>query len=121
MRNRLSQATGDPDAGARVCTVPPRPGFPATPAWLRSAILGTDGTVYAPAAAVIPCPPRPAAWPERWALLVDAAREQGIPVVTFDGHPFMPTGWLASEFPDSADAVRTIEHVTRRHFAAESN
>lgn len=98
--------------GARVCTVPARPGASPTPDWLRSAILGPGGEVYAPAAV---------AGPGVEAELAGRALREGVPVAMFEGHPFVPTGWLAAEFPDRAAAVLKIEHVTRRHFAAESN
>jgi hypothetical protein len=74
--------------------------------WARSAALDGDGTVFAPAAI---------AGTEEAVLL--SATWDGVTILMDCGHPYLPTGWLAGEYPEIADICTKIETRVRAHFA----
>jgi hypothetical protein len=80
------------------------------PAWMRSAALADDGTVFAPAAI---------AGNELRSFLV-AAWDGDVPTVTDHGHYYLPTSWLAREYPDVADIGTLIEKRVAEFTARET-
>lgn len=72
------------------------------PGWGRSAALADDGTIYLPAAL--------GAAERRVALM---AMWDGVGVVEMDGHHFVPSSWLAREFPDIAGLCQEVEEKVR--------
>jgi hypothetical protein len=81
------------------------------PEWARSAAMAGDGTVFAPAAMTDD--------PEMFVVL-KAGWAGGVPLVTDDGHAYLPTWWLAREYPDVADTCRAIEAKLTAHFAGKT-
>jgi hypothetical protein len=98
----------DAAEGLRWVVIGPANVGPPLPAWMRSAALAADGTVFLPGAIsgneVRAC--RSATW-------------DGVPIVEVDGHIYLPAGWLAVEYPGEADVCRMIEGRVRGHFGAE--
>ena len=68
------------------------------PKWIRSAGLADDGTVYIPAAV---------SGNEQAALL--SASWDGISMVSYLNHIFLPTSWLAKEYPMTQELCIKIE------------
>lgn len=77
-----------------------------SPAWLRSAALSPDGTVFVPAAV---------AGSETDALL--SAAYDGVTILRHRGHAYVPVGWLRLEYPQAANLAFKIEHGVREYFA----
>lgn len=73
--------------------------------WARSAALATDGTVFVPAAIV----------GEADAVL--SAGFDGVTIVRYRNHAFVPATWLRTEYPKAADLILKIERGVREHFA----
>ena len=78
------------------------------PKWQRSACIDREGTVYAPAAIT---------GNEMKAMLC-ATWDGNTPMVESDGHIYLPTQWMASEYPDMADVFELIERKAKAHFAS---
>ncbi len=75
------------------------------PEWIRSAALADDGRVYMPAAAC---------GNETQALL--AAGFDGVDMLMDDNHLYLPTDWMAREYPNLADLCAKIERTVKKHF-----
>lgn len=75
------------------------------PGWMRSAALADDGTVFVPAAIV----------GEMDAAM--SAGYDGVTIVQYRGHGFVPADWLRQEYPQAADLVTKIERGVREHFS----
>jgi hypothetical protein len=69
------------------------------PAWKRSAAIDDRGTIYAPA--VIS--------DGECTALFKAACDGDVVGIEVDGHIFLPTRWLAREYPGDADIYALIE------------
>jgi hypothetical protein len=85
------------------------PGF-RLPLWARTVALDWEGTVYAAAATTDD---------EPGAIL--AASQEGVPIL-FDKaseRRFLPTAWMAREFPQIADICANIDVTVRMHLAKE--
>lgn len=78
------------------------------PRWQRSAGLGDDGTVYAPA--VI--------GGEEQTMMLCAAYN-GVTVVNYLNHLFVSTNWLAKEFPHLQEVCEAIVRKVNKIAAAE--
>jgi hypothetical protein len=72
------------------------------PEWVRSACLADDGRVFAPAIV---------AGDEMRVLL--CAAHDGVSLILDDGHAYLPTDWLAREYPEVADVCARIESRLR--------
>lgn len=70
---------------------------PAKPRWLASAAMAPDGTVFVPAAY---------AGDEHKVKL--CAVFDGETILEKGGHIYVPSGWLAREYPDTADLCELI-------------
>jgi hypothetical protein len=79
------------------------------PKWQRSAALADDGTVYVPAAM---------SGNEQSAVL--SASWDGVSMVAYLNHAFLPTTWLAQGYPKTRDVCEKIERKVRE-VAAQSN
>jgi hypothetical protein len=80
------------------------------PEWQRSAALDSEtDTVFMPAAAT---------GNEQKASL--CASFDGTSAVIDAGHIYLPTRWIASEYPDMADLCLKIEGKVREHFQLDS-
>jgi hypothetical protein len=77
-------------------------GFETVPEWVRSACLNDDGRVFAPAIV---------AGDEMRVLL--CAAFDGVSLILDDGHAYLPTDWLAREYPEVADVCARIESRLR--------
>jgi hypothetical protein len=100
-----SGKTGD-DKPLRWCEVDA--GERKVPAWLRSAALATDGTVFIPAAVV---------GSEMDAVL--SAGYDGVTIVRYRGHTYVPADWIRQEYPQATDLSMRIERRVREHFACK--
>lgn len=89
----------------RWCAVPNPPGH-RKPEWFRSAALAEDGTVYAPAVVA-----------GNELAVTMAATYDGVSALVSDHHVYLPTDWLAREYPVVADICEKIAQKTREHFA----
>lgn len=78
------------------------PEFADWPPWKRSAVLGADDVVYAPAIV----------GGSELAVSVRAAYD-GTPAYRIHGHMFFPTSWLVKEYPDTREVCEKIERVVR--------
>jgi hypothetical protein len=78
------------------------------PAWLCSAVINDEGTVFAPAALT---------GNEQSAVL--SASWDGAPAVIRAGHVFLPTSWLARDCPQIERLCEKIEEVVRAAAAAQ--
>ena len=67
------------------------------PLWLRTSFVGSDGTVYLPAAAFMN---------EQAAML--CAGHDGISIVSDKKHIYLPSSWLASEYPENREDIEAI-------------
>lgn len=97
------------DPALRWCHVSNPPGD-RIPRWCRSAALAADGTIYAPAAMT----------DNEQAAIHAAAWDGDVPMVIDDGHAYLPTRWLAREFPHIADICDRIEARVRAFFPEET-
>lgn len=77
------------------------------PGWLRSAAINEEGTVFAPAALT---------GNEMSAFL--KASWDGVRAVIYRGHVFLPTTWLALEYPQVEMLCEKIESRVRANAAA---
>jgi hypothetical protein len=76
------------------------------PRWLLSAALDPETlTVFMPAAAAA----------NETAVTLSASFD-GIPLVSDEGHVYLPTKWLAQEYPEIADLCQKIEKRVLEHF-----
>jgi hypothetical protein len=78
------------------------------PAWQRSAGLADDGTVFVPAAI---------AGNEEAAVL--SASWDGVGVVLYKKHAFLPAGWIAQEHPTARELCGKIERKVREACASD--
>jgi len=76
------------------------------PIWARSAALASDGTVFIPAVV---------AGSESDAVL--SAGYDGVAIVRYRGHAYLPTEWLRHEYPQAANLSLKIERGVREFFA----
>jgi hypothetical protein len=76
------------------------------PIWVRSAALASDGTVFIPAMV---------AGSESDAIL--SAGYDGVTMVRYRGHAYVPANWLRQEYPHAADLTMKIERGVREYFA----
>ena len=74
------------------------------PAWLRSAALADDGTVFVPAAIA-----------GETDVSLSAAYD-GVTIVKYRNHVFVPSDWLKQEYRQTADLVFKIERGVREFF-----
>jgi hypothetical protein len=79
-----------------------RPQGTREPQWKLCAGIDDDGTVFAPAGI---------AGNEQTVLL--CALFDGVPAVVDKRHVYLPTTWLANEYPDMAEVFRTIERESK--------
>jgi hypothetical protein len=117
-RNEWFQFTDELQGFVRSSLGPdgPRVGSPAdglrwvmvtgeAPDWARSAVIDADGVVYVPAAIggnednVLIC----AVW-------------ENVTSIYSDGHLYLPSEWMAREYPDMADIVRLVESRVREFY-----
>lgn len=75
------------------------------PEWVRTAGYAENGDVFAPSAIT---------GNEKVAFM--CAAFDGVPMFVLDGHPFFPTHWLATEYPETAELCTKIEARVRSHF-----
>ena len=76
------------------------------PLWLRSAALGVDGKVYVPAALGDEDEPN----------VLMSFMHEGRSGAFRDGHFYVPSDWLASNYPETAELCSKIEQKTKDHF-----
>jgi hypothetical protein len=72
------------------------------PKWMRRAAVGPDGTVYVPA---VICGSEG-----------DAVLSAGFDCITIlrdQGHAYVPTDWVISEYPKAADLALNIQRAVR--------
>lgn len=72
------------------------------PAWARTAFVDDDGVIFAPAAI---------AGNERAVLL--CAMQDGVPLMSDKGHTYVPTSWIAQEYPSQLGTCLSIERRIR--------
>lgn len=92
--------TKDENDDIRWCEVDTR-----DPRWARSAGLAGDGTVFVPAAIA----------GETDAFL--SAGYDGVTIVRYLSHAFVPADWLKKAYPQKADLVSKIEREVQEFFA----
>jgi hypothetical protein len=76
------------------------------PVWARSAALAPDGAVFVPAAIT--------------GLEMDvilSAGYDGVTIVRYRKHAYVPVDWLRREYPKVADLATKIELSVREYFA----
>ena len=78
--------------------------------WKRLAALADDGTVYIPAAI---------SGNEQIAVL--SASWDGVSMVTHLNHAYLPSAWLAKEYPATEKVCALIERHVRLAAAEQSN
>jgi hypothetical protein len=79
-----------------------RPQGTREPQWKFCAAIDAEGIVFAPAAIA----------GNEQAVLLCAAYD-GVSAVINKRHVYLPTTWLANEYPDTADVFRRIEQRVR--------
>jgi hypothetical protein len=70
------------------------------PRWSRSVALASDGTIFAPAAMTDD---------SEKAVFLKAGWDGNIPAVVDQGHVYLPTWWIAREYPEVADICGMME------------
>lgn len=68
------------------------------PKWLLSAAMADDGTIFAPAAI---------SGNEQAAVL--SASWDGVAMVMYRNHAFLPTAWLMKEYPKTQELCESIQ------------
>lgn len=79
------------------------------PRWMLSAAVDSEGTVFAPAVIT---------GNEQKALLC-AIWDGGVPLVSNDGHPYLPVRWLAAYCPEEANLCMLIERKVKAAIAGK--
>lgn len=69
------------------------------PEWKRSVMIDEEGVIYAPASVT----------DDEKGALVRAVGDGGVPLIMDRDHVYLPTGWLAAEYPEVASICHWIE------------
>ncbi len=87
----------------------PDPGEDEHPDWVRTAGVDGGGKIFVTAALA-----------GREDMVYFCAREDEIKTAELNDHLYVPAGWLAQEFPCTADICHLITRAVRQHFYANS-